>query len=66
MPPLRGKRDTDWAAFAKVYAQVLAELPDDATRAAVAEAAIRGMADSLYDNHVGGRRTTASHRTPPE
>jgi carboxyl-terminal processing protease len=58
LPALKGNKDADWTAFSRVYDQIAAKLPDDATRQAVAEAAIRAMVDSLNDNH-------ARWQTPP-
>jgi carboxyl-terminal processing protease len=53
MPPLTGKKDADWAAFAKAYQQVIDKSPDDATvRQALAKVTVRGMVDALNDNHV--------------
>jgi carboxyl-terminal processing protease len=52
LPQLTGKRDRDWAAFAKTYQDVLASLPADAQmRQALAEATMQGMIDGLHDNH---------------
>jgi carboxyl-terminal processing protease len=58
LPALTGKndqahRDRNWVAFSQVYEQIMARLPADPTvRQAVAEATMRGMVDSLHDNHV--------------
>jgi carboxyl-terminal processing protease len=53
LPALIGKKDRDWAAFGQVYEQITARLPQDpAVRQAVAEATMRGMVNSLNDNHV--------------
>jgi carboxyl-terminal processing protease len=59
LPALTGKndqahRDRNWAAFRRVYEQITARLPQDpGVRQAVAEATMRGMVESLHDNHVG-------------
>jgi carboxyl-terminal processing protease len=52
LPALRGNKDADWAAFSRVYEQIAAKLPDDATRQAVAEATLTAMVASLNDNHA--------------
>ncbi|MFE9746935.1 S41 family peptidase [Saccharothrix saharensis] len=52
LPALTGRKDADWAAFAKVYRRVADALPDDDSRAAVAAAAIQAMVDALDDNHA--------------
>jgi len=52
LPALTGRKDADWAAFSKVYQRIAAALPDDATRGAVAAAAIQAMVTELDDNHV--------------
>lgn len=53
LPALTGKKDKDWTAFSELYEQITARLPEDpAVRQAVAEATMRGMVDSLHDNHA--------------
>jgi carboxyl-terminal processing protease len=58
LPALTGKndqahRDRNWTAFSQVYEQIIARLPQDpGVRQAVAEATMRGMVESLHDNHV--------------
>ncbi|MFL6120850.1 S41 family peptidase [Actinophytocola sp.] len=52
LPALTGRRDADWTAFSKVYKRVADALPDDATREAVAGAAIKAMVTALGDNHA--------------
>nr|WP_157528901.1 S41 family peptidase [Kibdelosporangium sp. MJ126-NF4] len=54
-PVLTGKRDADWAAFSKVYQDVVARLPKESQQL-VAETTIRAMVDSLDDNHAGWLR----------
>lgn len=51
LPALTGRRDTDWAAFSKVYQRIAKALPDEA-RQAIASAAIQAMVDALNDNHA--------------
>ncbi|KAA2267158.1 PDZ domain-containing protein [Solihabitans fulvus] len=65
LPALTGHRDADWAAFAAAYQRIAAELPAGAeVRQAVAEAAIRGMVDSLGDNHAGWQRPGPNPHVP--
>jgi carboxyl-terminal processing protease len=52
LPALTSHKDHDWAAFSRAYEQLTATLADAAVRQAVAEATMRGMLDSLHDNHV--------------
>jgi carboxyl-terminal processing protease len=58
LPALKGNKDADWAAFSRVYEQIAGKLPDDASRQAIAETAIRAMVAALDDNH-------ARWQTPP-
>jgi carboxyl-terminal processing protease len=51
-PALTGRKDTDWAAFSRVYQQVITKVPDAAARQALAEVTIAGMVGSLNDDHV--------------
>lgn len=52
LPALTGRKDADWAAFAKLYRRIAAALPDDGTREAVGLAAIKAMVETLRDNHA--------------
>lgn len=66
MPALTGERDADWAAFSRVYEQIVAALPaDPAVRQAVAEATIQGMVESLDDNHARWGRPSSSSAAAP-
>jgi carboxyl-terminal processing protease len=58
LPALTGRKDADWKAFSKVYQRIAAALPDDATRGAIAAAAIQGMVDELDDNHARWSNTS--------
>lgn len=52
LPALTGRKDADWAAFSKVYKRIADALPDDASRDAMADAAIGAMVTALNDNHA--------------
>jgi carboxyl-terminal processing protease len=53
MPELTGNRDTDWAAFAAVYDQVLSQAhPTAAQQQELAAASMNGLIGSLDDNHA--------------
>ncbi|NUT95128.1 MAG: PDZ domain-containing protein [Saccharothrix sp.] len=52
LPALTGRKDADWAAFAKLYRRIADALPDDEARKAVGFAAIGAMVESLHDNHA--------------
>ncbi|ONI79514.1 hypothetical protein ALI144C_27370 [Actinosynnema sp. ALI-1.44] len=53
MPALSGNRDRDWVAFRAAYQQVIGQLPADPTlHQALAAATMRGMIESLRDNHA--------------
>ncbi|MEJ2859144.1 MULTISPECIES: S41 family peptidase [unclassified Saccharothrix] len=52
LPALTGRKDADWAAFAKLYRRIADALPDDDARKAIGHAAIKAMVGSLHDNHA--------------
>ncbi|NUT21366.1 MAG: PDZ domain-containing protein [Hamadaea sp.] len=52
MPALTGKRDADWTRFRRAYDKIVAKLPDDIVRQAVAGATLQGMVSALDDNHA--------------
>ncbi len=52
LPALTGHKDTDWAAFGKLYRRIADALPDDEARKAIGYAAIKAMVESLHDNHA--------------
>jgi carboxyl-terminal processing protease len=65
LPKLTGDRARDWAAFAKVYQDVMAALPKDAQlRQTLAAATMRGMVASLDDNHNAWLSTPSSPGSP--
>lgn len=52
-PAFTGDRAKDWTAFGDKYSEVLATLPDDATlRQDLAITTLKGMLDSLHDDHA--------------
>ncbi|MFB7950211.1 S41 family peptidase [Kitasatospora phosalacinea] len=54
LPALTGRPARDWAAFARTYRALLDSVPQDgALRDALARATVKGMLDSLHDNHTG-------------
>ncbi|HTE83493.1 MAG TPA: S41 family peptidase [Dehalococcoidia bacterium] len=53
LPPLNGDPASDWQSFAGMYTSVALALPQDAsTQSAFAVATIKGMVQSLHDNHT--------------
>ncbi|MDI5974960.1 S41 family peptidase [Amycolatopsis magusensis] len=51
-PVLTGDKNADWRSFSRAYERIAAGLPDDASRQATAEAALRAMVAALDDNHA--------------
>jgi len=53
MPALTSNRDSDWAAFAAVYQQIMSQVPASAAqRQELAAATMNGMLAGLDDNHA--------------
>jgi carboxyl-terminal processing protease len=64
LPALTDEIDYDWAAFSRVYDQILSKLSNDPTaQQAVAASAIRAMVDSLHENHTGWARAFSRNLT---
>ena len=53
LAPLPGERAAAWAAFATALSPLLAAAPGEGARTLIDQAAIRGMAASLGDDHTG-------------